>query len=122
MEESIEQRSRGCLNWQEVAPLFEGPMACQTEAAMLVRGCYETEQQLRTSLIQGSKPELIDEHQVIAQHGVDQFADGVVGESAVQRLDQIGSDEVAHAQTPLDSAIANTDQAMAFAGARGTHQ
>ena len=84
-------------------------------AAVFVSGGNKAEEQLRPGFIERRELELIDEDQVVAQYGVDQLADGVVGETAVQRLDQIGSDEVAHAETTLDGAIADANQAVALA-------
>ena len=66
MKESIEQRGRGCLHWQEVTPLFEWPMTRQAQAAVFVRGGNKAEEQLRPGFIERREPELIDEDQVVA--------------------------------------------------------
>ena len=44
MKESIQKRSRGCLDRQEVTPLLERPMAGQTQAATFVGGSNEAEE------------------------------------------------------------------------------
>jgi len=67
VKESIEERSRGRLDRQEMTPLLEWPMTRQTQAAVFVGGGNEAEQQLRASFVERSKPELIDEDQVVAQ-------------------------------------------------------
>src|SRR2546426_1152300 len=61
MKESIEQRGRGCLHWQEVTPLFEWPVTRQAQAAVFVRGGNEAKEQLRPGFIERREPELIDE-------------------------------------------------------------
>jgi hypothetical protein len=59
---------------------------------------------------------------VDAEHVVDDPADRVVGQTAVESLDQIGSGEVANAQTGLHHGVADTDKKVWFAGARRTDQ
>jgi hypothetical protein len=117
MQQAIEKRSRRGLNRQEVTPLLEWPVARQTQAAMFIRGGHETEQQLGTGLIQGCEAQLIDQDQVVAEYGVDELANGIVGESAIEGLDQIGGDEIPHPQASLDRAIPHANQAVAFARA-----
>jgi len=46
VKESIEKRSRGCLERQGVTPLLERPVARQTQAAVFVSGRNEAEEQL----------------------------------------------------------------------------
>ena len=67
MKQPIEERNRGRLHWQEVAPFFEWPMTGHAQAATLVRGGHETKQQLGTGVIEGSKAQLVDQNQVVAQ-------------------------------------------------------
>src|SRR5919109_1164236 len=67
MQEAIEEENRGRLHGQEVAPLFEWPVARYTQAAPFVRSGPESKQQLRTGVIERSKPQLIDQNQFMPQ-------------------------------------------------------
>jgi hypothetical protein len=53
----------------------------------------------------GAKAELVEDHQVDAEHGVDDATHRVVGQPAVQRLHQIGGGEVADAQARLHGGV-----------------
>lgn len=90
MEEAIEECRRRSGSWQERTPVLEWPMACQLEASRLVCGGDQAEQQLRTGLIERRQPHFIDEHHVIPRQAVDNTADGVIGETAIELLDQVG--------------------------------
>ena len=57
-----------------------------------VGGRDEPEQQLGAGVVQRCEAELVDQDQVVAQQGVDDLADGVVGQASVERLDQIGGE------------------------------
>src|SRR5579859_196044 len=105
-----------------MAPLLERPVACQSQAAMLVGGGHEPKQQLRTGVIQGSKTQFIDQNQLVAQQLADQLANGVVGQSAVQRFDQISRHQVAHLHATFDGAYTAAQQRVRLARARRPNQ
>ena len=102
MEKPIEERCRGAGDAQECAPVLEWPVAGQPEAAPLIRGGDQAEEQLSTGLVERCEPDLIDQNQIVAQYTVDDAADGVVGETAIELFDQVGSGAIAHAQTLFD--------------------
>ncbi len=65
-------------------------MAGDAEPAAFVGGGDEAKQQLRAGVVEGGEVELVDDDQVVAQLGVDDASDAVVGEAAVEGLDQVG--------------------------------
>src|SRR5437870_9729875 len=111
MQKAVEERNRGRLHWQEVAPLLEWPMAGHAEAAAFVSGGHETKEQLGTSVIERSKPQLVDQDQLMAQEVADDLADGVVGQAAVQGFDQISGDQVADLHAAFHGAHAEIGRA-----------
>ena len=54
--------------------------------------------------------------------GLDDATHGVVGEAPVERLDQGGGGEVADPTPRHHGGLAETDEQVALAGARGTHE
>src|SRR5216683_5475967 len=78
MQKAIEQRNRRRLNRQEVTPLLEWPMAGHAQAAALVGGSHEAEQQLAAGVVEWSEAQLVNQNQLVAQQTADDFADGVV--------------------------------------------
>jgi hypothetical protein len=60
VEESVEQADRGGVFGQEPAPLLEGPVAGDGEAAAFVGGGDEAEQQLGAVVVEGCEPDFID--------------------------------------------------------------
>ena len=86
MAQAVEPRGGRGLDRQEATPVLERPVAGKTEAAALVGGGYETEQQLRPGLVKRDDPQLVDEDEIRPQKLVDDPPDGVVGQAAVQRL------------------------------------
>src|SRR5437870_8785867 len=95
MQEPVEERNGRRLDWQEVAPLFKRPMTRQAQAATLVRSGDEPKQQLGTGVVEWSEAQLVDQDQLVAQQMADHLANGVVGQAAVEGLDQVGRDQVA---------------------------
>ena len=93
-------------------PLVEESVAGHAEAAPLVRGGDEAEEQLRAHGIERRKPELVDDDQITAEQAVDQLADGVVGEAAVQRLHKVSGGEIADPAPRGHRCVARTDQQM----------
>ena len=81
MQEAIEQRNRRRLYRQEVAPFLEWPMAGHAQAAALVGGSHEAEQQLAAGVVEWSEAQLVNQKQLVAQQPADDFTDGVVGQA-----------------------------------------
>ena len=65
----------------------------------------------------GAKPSSSTDDQVVAQQGVDDLADGVVGQAAVEGLDELGGGEVADPVPGVDGGDAERDQDVGLAGA-----
>ena len=53
---------------------------------------------MAAGIVEWSKPQFVNQNQLVAQQTADDLADGVVGQAAVQRLDQIAGDDVADLQ------------------------
>src|SRR5436190_21482135 len=122
MQEAVEERDRGRLHRQKMTPVFKWPMASNAQAATLVGGGDETKERLRTGVVVGSEPELVDQNQLVAQQNADDLAHGVVGQTAVQRFDQVGGNDIADLHTALGCTCAAPDQGMAFAGTAGSNE
>src|SRR5260221_11067129 len=122
MQEAIEQRNRRCLDRQEVAPLLKWPVTSHSQAAAFVSGGHETKEQLATGVVEWSESELVNQNQLVAQQAADDFADAVVGQAAVEGLDQVRRNDVANFDAGLDGADAAAHQGMAFARAAGPNQ
>jgi hypothetical protein len=84
VEEPIEHGDGGGVFGQEPSPVLEGVVGGDAEGAAFVGGGDEPEQELCAGVVQGREPDFVDEHEVVAEQGVDDFADGVVGESSVE--------------------------------------
>jgi hypothetical protein len=63
------------------------------QGAAFVGGGDEPEQQLRAGVVQWREAQFVDDDQVVAELGVDDAADGVVGQAAVEGFDQFGGGE-----------------------------
>ena len=70
----------------------------------------------------GAKPELVDQDEVVAEQGVDDLADGVVGQAAVEGLDEVGGGEVPDPVPVLDGGDAERDEHVGLPGAGGPDQ
>jgi hypothetical protein len=81
-------------------------VAGDAQASALVGGSHEPNQQLGTGIVERSKAQLIDQNQVVAQQLADQFAHRVVGQPAVQRLEQLADGEHHDLMTYVDSVCA----------------
>ena len=60
-----------------------------------VGGGDEPEQQLAAGVVERGEADLVDDDQLVAAHRFDGFADGVVGDGAVEVLDELDGGEVA---------------------------
>jgi site-specific DNA recombinase len=64
---------------KEPAPGLEGPVRADAERAAFVGGGDKPEQQLGAGVIQRGEAELVADDQVVAEQGLDDLPDGVVG-------------------------------------------
>ena len=117
VQEPVEQADGGGVLGQEPAPGLEGPVGADAEGAAFVGGGDEPEQQLGAGVVERGEAELVDEDEVVAQQGVDDPADGVVGQAAVEGLDEFGGGEVADPVPGLDGGDAEGDEEVGLAGA-----
>ena len=67
----------------------------------------------------GAKPELVDDHEVVAEDGLDDPSDAVVGQAAVEGVDELGGGEVADPMSGVDRGVAERHEHVALAGAGG---
>ena len=95
VQEPVQQADRGGVFGQEPAPGFEGPVAGDAQGAAFVGGGDEPEQQLRAGVVQRGEPDFVADEQVVAEQGVDDSSDAVVGQAAVEGFDELGGGEVA---------------------------
>lgn len=70
--------------------------------------------QLGARQVQRREAEFVDDHEVTPEERVNQFADRVVGQSAIQRLDQVGGAEVADAKPGLHRGVTEADEQVRF--------
>ena len=97
-------------------------MGGDAEGAAFVGGGDEPEQQLGAGVVERGEADLVDDDQVVAEQGVDDLADGVVGQAAVEGLDEVGGGEVADPVPGVDGGEAERDEEVALAGAGGSDE
>jgi hypothetical protein len=73
-------------------------------------------------LSQRGEADLIDDDELVAQQRLDESADAVVREAAVEGLDELGGGEVPDAMAGGDGRVAERHQGVALAGAGRSHQ
>ena len=117
VQEPVQQADGGGVLGQEAAPRLEGPVGGDGQGAAFVGGGDQAEEQLGAGVIQGREPDFVDDDQVVAQQGVDDLADGVVGQAAVEGFGQVGGGEVADLVPGLDRGRSQRDEQVALAGA-----
>ena len=88
------------------------------QRAAFLGGRDESEQQLGAGVVQRREPDLVQDQQVVAEQGVDDPADRVVGQAPVEGLDEIGGGAVLDAVSGGDRGVSEADQGVALAGAR----
>ena len=94
MQEAVQDRGRGRGVWQELGPVLEVDVGGDRDRALFVGGGDEAEQVVGGDAVQGGEAEIVDHDQVVAQQAFDELADGVVGQAAVERFDQlVGGEE-----------------------------
>jgi hypothetical protein len=108
----VEQADGGGVLGQEPAPLVERPVRADAQGTPFVGGGDEPEQQLGAGVVEWCEADLVDDDQVVAEQGVDEAADGVVGQAAVEGLDEVGGGEVADLVACCDGGDAERDQAV----------
>src|SRR3954464_12256668 len=102
VQEPVEQADGGGVFGQEAAPGFERPVRADAQGAAFVGGGDESEQQLGAGVVERGEAEFVADDQVVAQQGVDDPSDGVVGQGPVEGLDQVGCGEVPDLVPGLD--------------------
>ncbi len=114
VEQAVQEADGGGVLGKEPAPLVERPMGGQPECASFVGGRDEPEQQLGAGVVERGEPCFVDQDQVVAEQGLDHFADGVVGQAAVESLGQVGGGEVPDLVPGVDGGDAEGDQDVAL--------
>ena len=95
---------------------------CDGEGSSFVGGGDDPEQELAAGVVEGCEADLVDDDQVVAAHGFDGFADGVVGDGAVEVLDELDGGEVADLVAGFDGGVSEGDEVVGFAGAGGSDE
>jgi hypothetical protein len=117
VQEPVEQADGGAVVGQEATPFLERPVAGDREAAAFVGGGDEPEQQLAAGAVQRREPDFVTDDEVVAEQGLDDLPDAVVGQAAVEVLDELGGGEVPDPQAAFDGGVPEGDQRVALAGA-----
>ena len=88
----------------------KGQWEADGQGAAFVGGGDEPEQQLGAGVVERGEPDFVDDDQVGAEQGVDDLADGVVGQAAVEGVDEVGGGEVADLVPGVDRGDAEPDE------------
>ena len=99
-----------------------GQMAGDAQADPLIGGGEEPEEELAASGVERGEANLVDDDHVDPEKGVDDAADRVVGQAAVEGLDQLGGGEVADPVAGLNGGVAEGDEQVRLAGPGGAEQ
>jgi hypothetical protein len=94
---------------QESAPVVEEPMRGDGQGPSFVGGRDEAEMELGAGVVQRVEAHFV---KIVAQQRIDGLADGVVGQSPVQGLDQVGCGEVPDPVPGLGGGLAKGNQRM----------
>jgi hypothetical protein len=100
---------------KELSPVLERPVRTDAERLVLIRGGHDAEEELGAGVVHGREANFVDQDEVGLHDLLDDPADRVVGEPAVEGLDEIGGAEVAHPLSLLDGAVSEGDQEMGLA-------
>ena len=73
MEQTVQEADGGGVLGQEPAPLVERPVAGHAESAAFVGGGDEPEQQLGAGVVEGGEADFVDEDEVVAEQGLNDF-------------------------------------------------
>jgi hypothetical protein len=74
---------------------------------------------LGSGVVQRGEPKLVDDDQLVAEQGVNDASDAVVGQSPVEGLDEFGGGQVADPVSGVDGGVAEGEQQVRLAGSRG---
>jgi hypothetical protein len=77
---------------------------------------------LGAGVIERCEAEVVEDDVLGAQDVLDDPPDAVVGQSAVEGVDQFGGGEVADSVAGVDGGVTQCDEHVAFAGAGGSDQ
>ncbi len=94
-------------------------MGADRDGSSFVAGGDEAEQQLAAGVVEWGEADFVDDDQVVAADGFDGFADGVVGDGAVEVLDEFDGGEVADLVAGGHGGGAEADEVVGLAGAGG---
>ena len=89
MQEAIKDRGSSRGVGEELGPALELNVGRDRDRALFVGGGDEPEQVVGGDAVQGGEAKVVDHDEVVAQEPFDQLPDGVVGEAAVERFDQL---------------------------------
>lgn len=94
---------------------WQGVGGGDAEGTPLVGGGDEPEEQLGAGVVQGCEADLVDEDDVVGQEPLDDPPDGVVGQAAVERLDEVGRGQVLHPVPGEDGRVTERDEGVRLA-------
>jgi hypothetical protein len=117
VQQPVQDADRGGLLGQEPAPFLEWPVRSDGEGSAFVGAGDEPEQQLCGGVVEWGKAQFVEDDEVDAQQGFDDFADGVVGQAAVEGFHEIGGGEVADLVPGVDGGNSQADQGVGLASA-----
>jgi len=117
VQQAVEDAGGGGVLGQEPSPLLERPVRGDGKGAAFVAGGHQSEQQLGAGVIEWGEANLINDEQVGSEQGVDDLADGVVGQPAVEDLDEVGGGEVADLESGVHGGMSAADEQVRLAGA-----
>lgn len=100
---------------QEASPLLKGPMRGDSQRAALIAGGHESKQQLGAGVIERGEANFVQYDEVGAEQCVDNLADGVVGQPAVEHLDEVSYGEVADFESGVHGGVPAADEQMTLA-------
>ncbi len=103
VEEPVEQADGRRVLGEEVTPVLERPGRADAQRASLIGCGDDAKEELGAVVVHRGEADLVDQDQVGFEDLFDHLADGVVGQSAIEVLDEVGSREVAH---PLPASTA----------------
>src|SRR5450756_1612739 len=112
VQEAVEHGGRRGMVRQEVSPLVERPVAGDGQTPALVGGGNEPKEKLGAGVVERGKAEFVDYDEVGPQQLVDYLPHGVVGQAAVEGLDEVSGDEVASPQSSCDRGKAESQKEM----------
>jgi hypothetical protein len=107
---------------QKTAPVLERPVARDAERSSFIGRGHEPEQELGPDIVERREAELVDDHEVGPQQTLDQPADAVVGQTAIERLHECCRSEVADSLARSNGSFTEADQAVTLSGSRRSNQ